>query len=93
MSIIVHQRKGFGERGLNLSVSGAVAQDVPEMAKQLVKMVGIVINMIVVVMIMSSFKTMMSREIKSLQIGRCLCSFSSADVNLGDKKFGLHLLF
>jgi len=36
---IPFKRKGFGERGLNLSVSGAVAQDVPEMAKQLVKMV------------------------------------------------------
>jgi len=36
---IPFKRKGFGERGLNLSVSGAVAQDVPEMARQLVKMV------------------------------------------------------
>ena len=43
--IYATQRKGFGERGLNLSVSGAVAQDVPEMARQLVKMVMMVTMM------------------------------------------------
>jgi len=36
---IPFKRKGFGERGLNLSVSGAVAEDVPEMARSLVKKV------------------------------------------------------
>ena len=52
--IITHQRKGFGERGLNLSVSGAVAQDVPEMAKQLVKMVIIIMIMVMIVMMILS---------------------------------------
>ena len=82
MAITTHQRKGFGERGLNLSVSGAVAQDLPEMAKQLVNMVCILMimlvvmmNMVVVIMIMvvvmmmsTGTQIMMPRVIKSLQI-------------------------
>jgi len=34
---IPFKRKGFGERGLNLSVSGAVAEDLPGMVRALVK--------------------------------------------------------
>ena len=34
---IPFKRKGFGERGLNLSVSGAVAEDLPGMVRTLVK--------------------------------------------------------
>ena len=36
---IPFKRKGFGERGLNLSVSGAVAEDLPGMVRALVKKV------------------------------------------------------
>ena len=50
--ICATQRKGFGERGLNLSVSGAVAQDVPEMARQLVKMV-MLMTMMMTMMVMT----------------------------------------
>ena len=50
--ICATQRKGFGERGLNLSVSGAVAQDVPEMARQLVKMVMMMTMMVMTMMTM-----------------------------------------
>ena len=46
------QRKGFGDRGLNLSVSGAVAQDVPQMARQLVKMVIMMMIMVIMMMMM-----------------------------------------
>ena len=52
--ICATQRKGFGERGLNLSVSGAVAQDVPEMARQLVKMVMMMTMMVMTMMICKS---------------------------------------
>ena len=49
---------------MNLSVSGAVAQDVPEMAKQLVKMVIIIIIMIMLMIVMmilpTGIKIMMS---------------------------------
>ena len=60
--ICATQRKGFGERGLNLSVSGAVAQDVPEMARQLVKMVMMMTMMsmtMMMVMMMTMMMTMM----------------------------------
>ena len=66
--IYATQRKGFGERGLNLSVSGAVAQDVPEMARQLVKMVMMVTMMMTMMMTMTMIITMMIRKSLGLLI-------------------------
>ena len=39
---IPFKRKGFGDRGLNLSSTGALAEDLPEMVMELVMKVGVI---------------------------------------------------